>query len=51
VKPANSRTYFIDHAAFIFLLDRTGKYVAFFPPGTTAERMAVMVRELIPAAR
>lgn len=38
-------TYTIDHAAFTFLLDREGKYVGLFPPGTPAERMLVMVRE------
>lgn len=38
-------TYMIDHAAFTFLLDRNGKYVMFFPPGTPPERMVVMVRE------
>jgi cytochrome oxidase Cu insertion factor (SCO1/SenC/PrrC family) len=38
---------FIDHMAFTFLLDRNGKYVAFFPPGTSGERMAVMVREAL----
>jgi len=37
--------------AFVFLLDRDGKYVAFFPPGTSAERMAVMVREVLARAR
>ncbi len=37
--------YLIDHAAFTFLLDRRGRYVLFFPPGTPAERMAIMVRE------
>jgi cytochrome oxidase Cu insertion factor (SCO1/SenC/PrrC family) len=41
--------YLIDHAAFTFLLDRNGKYVMFFPPGTTAERMRVMVREQLAA--
>ncbi len=40
-----STTYSISHAAFTFLLDRHGKYVLFFPPGTPPERMAVMVRE------
>lgn len=39
--------YVIDHTAFIFLLDRKGKYVAFFPPGTSVERMAVMIREAL----
>ena len=33
--------------AFVFLLDRDGQYIAFFPPGTTAERMAVMVGEAL----
>ena len=37
--------YLIDHSAFTFLLDRSGSYVLFFPPGTTSERMAVLVRE------
>jgi protein SCO1/2 len=51
VRQPNSSTYFIDHTAFIFLLDGEGKYVAFFPPGTTTGRMAVMVRELLPQGR
>lgn len=38
-------TYTIDHAAFTFLLNREGKYVGLFPPGTPPERMLVMVRE------
>lgn len=38
-------SYLIDHAAFTFLINREGKYIAFFPPGTHADRMAVMVRE------
>lgn len=41
--------YMIDHSAFTFLLDRNGKYVMFFPPGTPPERMAVMVREQLAA--
>ena len=40
-------TYFIDHTAFIYLLNRDGKYVSFFPPGTTPQRMQVMVREVL----
>ena len=43
--------YLIDHAAFTFLLDREGRYVAFFPPGTHADRMAVMVREALAGTR
>jgi len=45
VYPPKSSTYFIDHASLTYLLDREGRYVAFFPPGTTGERMAVLVRE------
>jgi cytochrome oxidase Cu insertion factor (SCO1/SenC/PrrC family) len=45
VPEPKSGTYLIDHAAFTFLIDRTGQYVAFFPPGTKAERLAAMVRE------
>ena len=44
---SGSSVYLIDHMAFVFLLDRDGKYVAFFPPGTSAERMATMVREVL----
>jgi cytochrome oxidase Cu insertion factor (SCO1/SenC/PrrC family) len=47
VTPPGSSAYLIDHMAFVFLLDRDGRYLAFFPPGTTAERMAVMVREVL----
>jgi protein SCO1/2 len=48
VGPAGSDNYVIDHTAFIYLIDRDGRYVAFFPPGTTPERMQVMVREALP---
>lgn len=41
----NQQQYLIDHTAFIYLMNRDGKYVAFFPPGTIPERMATMVRE------
>jgi protein SCO1/2 len=44
VRPVGARNYVIDHTAFIYLIDREGSYVAFFPPGTTPERMQVMVR-------
>jgi len=26
--------YTVDHSAFIYLMDRDGKYLGFFPPGT-----------------
>jgi cytochrome oxidase Cu insertion factor (SCO1/SenC/PrrC family) len=47
VKPRGSSTYVIDHMAFIFVLDRQGRYVAFFPPGTGAQRMKAIVLEML----
>jgi cytochrome oxidase Cu insertion factor (SCO1/SenC/PrrC family) len=29
----------IDHSEFVFLVGRDGKYLGFFPPGTSADRM------------
>jgi len=37
--------YSIDHTAYTFLLDRQGKFVILFPPGTPAERMVEILRE------
>ena len=49
VTPPASKTYFIDHSAFTFLLDREGRYVLFFPPGTPPDRMTTRVREELAA--
>jgi protein SCO1/2 len=49
VTPPNSKTYFIDHLAFTFLLDRNGNSVLFFPPGTPPNRMLMMVNEQLVA--
>jgi protein SCO1/2 len=38
-------TYAIDHSAYTFLLDREGRFVILFPPGTEADRMLEMLRE------
>ena len=35
--------YTIDHSSFIYLMDQDGKYLGFFPPGTSAEHMAKVV--------
>jgi len=43
--PDGKGGYAIDHAAFTFLLDRNGKYVAFFPPGTKPDRIATFLKE------
>ena len=36
--------YTVDHTAFIYLMDRDGNYLGFFPPGTSAERMVEIIR-------
>ena len=36
--------YTVDHSAFIYLIDRDGKYLGFFPPGTDAAKMVGMIR-------
>jgi len=36
--------YTVDHTSFIYLMDRDGKYLGFFPPGTPAERMVAIIR-------
>ncbi|MES2028087.1 MAG: SCO family protein [Pseudomonadota bacterium] len=36
--------YTVDHSAFVYLMDRDGKYLGFFPPGTSAEKMVDMIR-------
>jgi cytochrome oxidase Cu insertion factor (SCO1/SenC/PrrC family) len=39
--------YTVDHSAFIYLLDREGRYLGYFPPGTSPERMVEAIRRLI----
>jgi protein SCO1/2 len=39
VRSARSGDYTVDHTAFIYLMDRDGNYLGFFPPGTSADRM------------
>lgn len=36
--------YTIDHSAFIYLVDRDGKYLDFFPPGTDAAKIVGMIK-------
>ena len=40
----NKTDYTVDHSAFIYLMDRDGKYLGFFPPGTSAEQIVGMIR-------
>jgi cytochrome oxidase Cu insertion factor (SCO1/SenC/PrrC family) len=41
--------YTMDHSAFVYLMGRDGKYLGFFPPGTTAETMAETIRARLSA--
>jgi cytochrome oxidase Cu insertion factor (SCO1/SenC/PrrC family) len=43
--------YTIDHSGFIYLMDRAGQYLGFFPPGTPPDRMAAAIRPLLEEAR
>jgi protein SCO1/2 len=40
--------YGFDHAANTYLMDREGKYLGYFPPGTSAARMAEVMRPHLP---
>ena len=39
--------YTVDHSAFIYVMDRGGRYLGFFPPGTPPDRMAEVIRPLV----
>jgi protein SCO1 len=43
--------YTVDHSGYIYLMDRAGQYLGFFPPGTPPERMADVIRPLVGAMR
>lgn len=45
VRLPGSGTYAIDHTAYTFLLDREGRFLTLFPPGTPHERMVFMLHE------
>jgi protein SCO1/2 len=45
----NTDDYTVDHTAYIYLMDRDGKYLGFFPPGTSAERMVEIIRPRLAA--
>jgi len=49
VEAPGTKTYLIDHTAYTFLLDREGRFVSLFPPGTPSERMAMLLREQLAA--
>ena len=49
--PPGSPDYVIDHSSFIYLVDQAGKYLGFFPPSTSADRMVEMLKLHLPAAK
>jgi protein SCO1/2 len=48
---ADKADYTINHSAFIYLIGRDGEYLGFFPPGTSAERLADAMRPSLAAKR
>ena len=48
VEREDKSDYTLDHSAFIYLIDRDGRYLGFFPPGTSAERLAETMRSHLP---
>ena len=43
-KVPSSNDYTIDHSGYVYLMDRAGNYLGFFPPGTPPERMVDVIR-------
>jgi cytochrome oxidase Cu insertion factor (SCO1/SenC/PrrC family) len=36
--------YTVDHTAYVYLMDRSGRYLGFFPPNTSSERMLTIIQ-------
>jgi cytochrome oxidase Cu insertion factor (SCO1/SenC/PrrC family) len=49
-EPAKRGDPNVDHTGNTFLVDRDGKYLGFFPPGTSADRLTDVIRPLIERA-
>ena len=45
--PPDGGVYLIDHTGFVYLMGRSGEYLGFFPPGTSADRMDEIIRQQI----
>jgi len=43
--PPDRSVYLIDHTGFTYLMGRSGEYLGFFPPGTSSDRMAEIIRQ------
>jgi cytochrome oxidase Cu insertion factor (SCO1/SenC/PrrC family) len=45
--PLRGGSYAIDHTSFTYVLGGDGRYVGYFPPGTSGRRMAEFVRPML----
>jgi cytochrome oxidase Cu insertion factor (SCO1/SenC/PrrC family) len=48
-QPEGGGIYLIDHTGFTYLMGRSGEYLGFFPPGTSADRMVEIMRQHLAA--
>jgi cytochrome oxidase Cu insertion factor (SCO1/SenC/PrrC family) len=48
VEAPDGSDYAIDHTGFVYLVGPDGQFVGFFPPNTTAERLANIIRQQLP---
>jgi len=51
VPTADGSDYTVDHSGYIYLMDRGGQYLGFFPPSTPPDRMADVIRPLVERAQ
>ncbi|VIO80167.1 SCO family protein [Bradyrhizobium ivorense] len=47
--PLQDADYTVDHTAYIYLMDRDGSYLGFFPPGTSADRIVEIIKPRLAA--
>jgi protein SCO1/2 len=45
--PTSENDYTVYHSGYIYLMDRAGQYLGFFPPGTPPDRLADVIRPLL----
>jgi cytochrome oxidase Cu insertion factor (SCO1/SenC/PrrC family) len=43
----STNSYTVDHSGYVYLMDRDGKYLGFFPPGSPPERMVDVIRPFL----
>jgi cytochrome oxidase Cu insertion factor (SCO1/SenC/PrrC family) len=48
-QPPEGGPYLIDHTGFTYIVDASGKYRGFFPPGTAEDRMREMIVKILAA--